>query len=339
MDVEDSSFISMYVSLACTACSCAAKTQGKITKAVAIGEVGELQFPTKQNEDYEISRFFPVIRRQQQNSQSSYILLPAGKIKLTIRVEVEKSVPDRVVDLPEIPRRPPFVLPTNFGEALQLKRNQLKATVAPEDNSQKMSSQPVSQIDSGASTELLKEITAEASHDRINADDLTVERRIGEGIHSCVNVGALRRWNNGGTRQVAVKEFRHQHAVPPVNVLRAFQQEYRILERCRNQNGRQHIVELLGVILEPRLVILMEYFSHGSLAQCLQDEVAWSQMTIKQKATFGLKIAQGVAWLHEHDMIHRDIKTHNILIGDDVATSPTVKVGFAASAKTKTHCI
>ncbi|KAF1794011.1 protein of unknown function DUF4460 [Phytophthora cactorum] len=146
---ESSSFISMYVSLACTPCSCTctSKTLDTMVNCVAIGEVGELQFPTKQSGDYEISRFFPVIRHQQQSSHSSFVLLPAGKVKLCIRVEIEKPVPDRV------------------------------------------------------------------------------------------------------------------------------------------------------------------------------------------KAALGLKIARGIAWLHRHDMIHRDIKTHNILIGDDLATpNPTVKIGDLGSA-------
>ncbi|KAG6942574.1 hypothetical protein JG688_00018115 [Phytophthora aleatoria] len=298
-----------------------------MVNCVAIGEVGELQFPTKQSGDYEISRFFPVIRHQQQSSHSSFVLLPAGKVKLCIRVEIEKPVPDRVV------ARPLFALPTNFGEALQLKRKQLKATVVPEENSQTMSSQQVSQIDSGASVQMLKEIAIEAARDVKNAENLKIEGRIGEGIHSCVSLGTLHRESNDNVRQIAVKEFRHQHAVPPVNVLRAFQQEYRILGSCRNQNDHEYIVELLGVILEPRLVILMEYLSNSSLAQCLHDEVGWGQMTIKQKAALGLKIARGIAWLHRHDMIHRDIKTHNILIGDDLATpNPTVKIGDLGSA-------
>ncbi|KAL3668587.1 hypothetical protein V7S43_006669 [Phytophthora oleae] len=321
---KSSSFISMHVSLACATCSCTAKTQDNATSVVGIGEVGELQFPTKENEDYEISRFFPVIRRQQ-NSRSSFVLLPAGKIKLWIRVEIEKSVAQ-----PEIPKRPPFALPTNFGEALQLKRKQLKATVVPENDSQTLSTQPA---DSSVSTELLKEISVEASHDRVEADALTVEHRVGEGIHSCVSSGVLRQRNNGSTRQVAVKDFRHQQAVPPVNVLRAFQQEYRILAMCRSRNAHQHVVELIGVILGPRLAILMEFFSHGSLAQCLQDEITWGRITFKQKVTLGLKIAQGLAWMHQHDIIHRDIKPHNILVGDDLALpNAIVKIGDLGSA-------
>ncbi|OWZ12612.1 Protein kinase [Phytophthora megakarya] len=317
----------MYVSLACTTCSCMAAPN-----TVAIGEVGELRFPNK-CEDYKITRFFPVIRRLQQNSQSPNGLLPAGKIKLCIRVEVEKIASDRVCQ-PELPTRPPFALPTNFGEALQLKRKQLKATVVPEDNSNvNASNQLASQVNLEASEQLLKQITIETTHYQINGDDLNIEGRIGEGIHSCVSVGILRGRNNASFQQVAVKEFRHQHACPPVNVLRTFQQEYRILERCQRMNGCRHVVGLLGITLEPRLIILMEYFNHGSLAQCMNNEAAWKQMSIKQKITIGLKIGQGIAWMHKNNMIHRDIKSHNILVGDDLTISnPTVKIGDLGSA-------
>ncbi|KAJ8540753.1 hypothetical protein ON010_g12472 [Phytophthora cinnamomi] len=324
-----SCFISMYVSLYHTACSCTKKNE-KVPSSLAIGEVGELQLPLG-SEGYEISRFFPVIRRQQQSSQSARVLLPAGKIKLRIRVE--KRTADCTVVQPEIPKRPPFALPTNFGEALQLKRKQLRATVVPEDNSQKMSSQQLSHVATEAAVELLKEINSETAPDHIDASDLKVEGRVGEGIHSCVSLGVLHRGDNDSDRQVAVKEFRHQHSTPPVSVLRAFRHEYRILERCRRQNGHHHVVELLGVTLEPRLIILMEYFNHGSLAKCLQDEATWGRISIKQKALLGLEIAQGIAWLHKHGMIHRDIKTHNILINGDLATPrSSLKIGDLGSA-------
>ncbi|GMF45004.1 unnamed protein product [Phytophthora lilii] len=252
-DVAPSPFISMFVSLSFIPCTCSSKTCEKMPPSILIGEVGELQLPVNESEKYEISRFFPVIRRQHQNAQSVFVLLPAGKIKLSIYVELEKPV-SVVVQ----PKRPPFALPTNFGEALQLKRKQLKVTVVPED----ITSQKAPQIDLIAPG-LLQEIAVETAQDHLDAGDLEIKSRIGEGIHSCVSLGNLSQRNNNLTQQVAVKEFRHQHALPPVNVLRAFQQEYRLLERCRRQNGHQHIVDLLGVILEPRLIIVMEYFSRG----------------------------------------------------------------------------
>lgn len=113
---------------------CLQKDEG-VLSSIEIGEVGELQLPAKANESYEISRFFPVIRRQHKGSQSPCVLLTAGKVKLWIRVE--KPAAACTVVQPEIPKRPPFALPTNFGEALQLKRKQLKATVVPEGSAQK----------------------------------------------------------------------------------------------------------------------------------------------------------------------------------------------------------
>jgi serine/threonine protein kinase len=52
---------------------------------------------------------------------------------------------------------------------------------------------------------------------------------------------------------------------------------------------------------------------------------------VEQKAALGLKIAKDIAWLHKHDVIHRDIKSHNVLVGGDVAApSPMVKVSCRA---------
>ncbi|KUF99822.1 hypothetical protein AM588_10009769 [Phytophthora nicotianae] len=163
-----------------------------------------------------------------------------------------------------------------------------------------MSNQQLSQFDSDASLQLLKEITIEATRDLVNAENLKIEGRIGEGIHSCVSLGTLQQES---AQQVAVKEFRHQHTVPPVNVLRAFQQEYQILKTCRSQNGNEYIVELHGVILEPRLIILMEYFSHNSLAQCLLNEVTWGQMTMKHIGDLG----SAVVWSQNDPLLLEEV--------------------------------
>ncbi|KAL7686910.1 putative serine/threonine-protein kinase YKL116C, predicted [Plasmopara halstedii] len=331
-----SSFISMYVSLVCSLCPCTAKSQYGVPKQVSIGEVGELQFPTKQNESYEITRFFSVIRYQQRKKcQSSDVLLLAGKIKLRICVEAEKLIVGSSVVQPRIDRLAPLTksLPTNFEEALKRKQKQLKSIVLPMDNSKVSSNQHVVRMNTNDSFQLIWKITIETLSDHISAKDLRVEEKIGEGVHAQVSRGLLHCESDGGSVRVAVKEFRHQHKVPPINVLRAFQQEYRILDYCRSQNGCGYIVEMLGVMVEPRLALITEYLGLGSLAQCLLNEDVWSQMTILQKATLGLKIAKGIAWLHKHNVIHRDIKPHNILLsGSLMESNLVVKVGDLGSA-------
>ncbi|RLN77090.1 hypothetical protein BBJ28_00025274, partial [Nothophytophthora sp. Chile5] len=254
--------VSLQVALSCAVCSCGLEKLDQTLESIPIGDVGELQLPVKPNEAYQVAQFFPVICRQRQNSQTA--LLMAGKVKLRVRVQAEKSAEMQ----PEIPRRPPLALPVNFGEALQLKRKQLKATVAPEQSADlsgdATSHKQTPNRDPAAAAELMNEIALETASDQIEFNQLEVEERVGEGIHSCVSRGRLHPRNgDGGIRAVAVKEFRHQHASPPCNVLRAFRQEYRILDYCRRQNGQQHVVELLGVTLQPPLALVLEYFSRG----------------------------------------------------------------------------
>ncbi|RLN31420.1 hypothetical protein BBJ28_00025028, partial [Nothophytophthora sp. Chile5] len=257
-----SAYVSLQMALSCAVCSCGLEKLDKTLEPIPIGDVGELQLPVKPNEDYQVEQFLPVIRRQRRNSQTA--LLMAGKVKLRVRVQAVKSAEMQ----PEIPRRPPLALPANFGEALQLKRKQLKATVAPEQSAglsgDATSHKQTANLDPAAAAELMNEIALETASDQIEFNQLEVEERVGEGIHSCVSRGRLRLRNgDGGVRAVAVKEFRHQHASPPCSVLRAFRQEYRILDYCRRQNGQQHIVELLGVTLQPPLALVLEYFSRG----------------------------------------------------------------------------
>jgi serine/threonine protein kinase len=61
-----------------------------------------------------------------------------------------------------------------------------------------------------------------------------------------------------------------------------------------------------------RLIILMEYMPRGSLTNLLQKE--YGQLTFRKKMIIACNIAAGMNHIHQHGMIHRDLRPDNILI-------------------------
>jgi serine/threonine protein kinase len=64
-----------------------------------------------------------------------------------------------------------------------------------------------------------------------------------------------------------------------------------------------------------QLMILMELMSRGSLQNVLNNER--NKLSLRRKLSMGRQIASGMRRIHQHGMIHRDIRPDNILINDD----------------------
>ncbi len=71
------------------------------------------------------------------------------------------------------------------------------------------------------------------------------------------------------------------------------------------------IVRLLGVITSPHTMVL-EYYSMGSLDDLIHRER--TQLSIGHCFSIALDIALGMVYLHHKRVLHRDIKSQNILI-------------------------
>src|SRR6218665_3278579 len=72
----------------------------------------------------------------------------------------------------------------------------------------------------------------------------------------------------------------------------------------------QNLVTVYDVIFESRtLFIVMEYGSGGSLRSALQR--CTSALSGQLLTNWGIQIAQGMAYLHQNKIVHRDLKSHN----------------------------
>ena len=87
--------------------------------------------------------------------------------------------------------------------------------------------------------------------------------------------------------------------------------EINLLKSCKHQN----IVQYFGCVTNnTHMTVLMEYCAGGSLADCIQRT---NQCLTEQEIGWVVVAClQGLAYLHHHDIVHRDIKAGNILLTD-----------------------
>ena len=119
----------------------------------------------------------------------------------------------------------------------------------------------------------------------------------------------------------------NNHEIDPAVLQESYLQElnaYRELKGVNILKMFGHCVEKLN--LTYNLMIITEYMSRGSLATLLQNE---PDLTYRRRLQISSDIACGMARIHEHEFIHRDIRPDNILVADDY----TAKIGDMGIAK------
>ncbi|XP_042067317.1 serine/threonine-protein kinase STY8-like isoform X1 [Salvia splendens] len=114
---------------------------------------------------------------------------------------------------------------------------------------------------------------------------------------------------------VAVKVLKSEHLN---NSLQAeFEQEIAILRQVQHDN----VVRFIGACTKlPHLYIVTEYMPRGSLYEYLHEN--HSALKLPQLLKFAIDICKGMEYLHQKNVIHRDLKTANLLMH----TSNVVKV-------------
>uniref|UniRef100_A0A2M4A599 Mitogen-activated protein kinase kinase kinase dlk-1 n=1 Tax=Anopheles triannulatus TaxID=58253 RepID=A0A2M4A599_9DIPT len=118
---------------------------------------------------------------------------------------------------------------------------------------------------------------------------------LGSGAQGAVFCGKLR------NELVAVKKVRE-----------AKETDIKHLRKLDHEN----IVKFKGVCTQaPAFCIIMEYCPYGPLHKLLQDN--GGIITPQQLVSWSHQIALGMQYLHSHKIIHRDLKSPNILIGDN----------------------
>jgi TPR repeat protein len=136
-----------------------------------------------------------------------------------------------------------------------------------------------------------------SQHWKIKPDDLKDKVQVGSGGCGKVFKGS---WQGS---QVAIKEL-HGRLGP------AELEELRKEALIMSQLHHPHIIHLFGITQASPHCLVMEWMEKGSFYRVLREE----QLNFEQKGKILLGAARGLAFLHSRNMIHRDIKSLNILL-------------------------
>ncbi|PSR84711.1 Leaf rust 10 disease-resistance locus receptor-like protein kinase [Actinidia chinensis var. chinensis] len=133
------------------------------------------------------------------------------------------------------------------------------------------------------------------------------KKELGDGGFGTVYQGKLR-----DGRVVAVKRL-YEHNYKRVE---QFMNEIEILARLRHPN----LVSLYGCTSRHcrELLLVYEYIPNGTVADHLHGEqVKPGSLSWNTRMSIAIQTASALSYLHASDVIHRDVKTNNILLDDN----------------------
>lgn len=106
--------------------------------------------------------------------------------------------------------------------------------------------------------------------------------------------------------EVAVKVLRDQN--PHIKELTQFKNEIEMVNKLRHKN----IVNFIGAVTVPgKMCMVTEYIKLGSLQGAIHGHKKMSKLV---KAKVALDVANGMNFLHQSGILHRDLKPDNVLI-------------------------
>uniref|UniRef100_A0A672KE97 non-specific serine/threonine protein kinase n=1 Tax=Sinocyclocheilus grahami TaxID=75366 RepID=A0A672KE97_SINGR len=147
---------------------------------------------------------------------------------------------------------------------------------------------------------------------------ITLGQRIGSGSFGTVYKG---KWHG----DVAVKML--NVTAPTPQQLQAFKNEVGVLRKTRHVN----ILLFMGYTTKPQLAIVTQWCEGSSLYHHLH--IIETKFEMIKLIDIARQTAQGMDYLHAKSIIHRDLKSNNIFLHEDL----TVKIGDFGLATVKSR--
>jgi TPR repeat protein/tRNA A-37 threonylcarbamoyl transferase component Bud32 len=132
-----------------------------------------------------------------------------------------------------------------------------------------------------------------------------IPKILGKGGFGVVYLGTYRQ----GKGYVAIKELSIDSAND--KAVLEFENEATVMQKCRSD----FLVKYYGYCLQPRYCLVMEYMSGGSLLNFLQSYKN-KPLDWKVRYRISMEMSLGLQYLHENGILHRDIKSLNVLIDE-----------------------
>ncbi|XP_060947614.1 tyrosine-protein kinase fynb isoform X1 [Limanda limanda] len=137
----------------------------------------------------------------------------------------------------------------------------------------------------------------------IPRESLQLIKRLGNGQFGEVWIGT---WN--GTTKVAVKTLKPGTMSPE-----SFLEEAQIMKKLRHDK----LVQLYAVVSEEPIYIVTEYMGKGSLLEFMKDGEGRG-LKLPNLVDMAAQVAGGMAYIERMNYIHRDLRSANILVGDNL---------------------
>ncbi|PSS30004.1 Serine/threonine-protein kinase [Actinidia chinensis var. chinensis] len=177
-----------------------------------------------------------------------------------------------------------------------------------------------SQTQSICSDDFVKIPTDGADVWEIDASLLKFDNKVGSGSFGVLYKGSY------CSQEVAIKVLNPERV--DKDMLREFAQEVFIMRKIRHKN----VVQFIGACTRPpNLCILTEFMSRGSVYNFLHKQRGAFKFSALLKVA--LDVSKGMNYLHQNNIIHRDLKTANLLMDEH----EVVKVADFGVARVQTQ--
>ncbi|KAI9113836.1 hypothetical protein K1719_015087 [Acacia pycnantha] len=156
----------------------------------------------------------------------------------------------------------------------------------------------------------------EYSELKIATDNFDSERELGRGKHGTVYLGILKDGHSVAIKQLhedKLKALRLHDEKLHSEKVEKFMSEVSLLTSVSHEN----LVRLYDCISSQssELLLVQEYMSKGDLTKCLLDSLRQpGSLPWSTRLNIAIQTASALAYLHSLDIIHRDVKTSNILL-------------------------
>ncbi|KAK3224421.1 hypothetical protein Dsin_011446 [Dipteronia sinensis] len=154
----------------------------------------------------------------------------------------------------------------------------------------------------------------------IDTRQLKIENKVASGSYGDLFKGTY------CSQEVAIKMLKPERV--NTDMLKEFSQEVYIMRKIRHKN----VVQFIGACTKPpNLCIVTEFMARGSLYDFLHKEKGVFKLPSLLKVA--IDVSKGMNYLHQNNIIHRDLKTANLLMDEN----EVVKVADFGVARVQAH--
>jgi serine/threonine protein kinase/Flp pilus assembly protein TadD len=140
--------------------------------------------------------------------------------------------------------------------------------------------------------------------------------KLGEG-----GMGVVYKAHDTKLKRIVALKFLPTNLIPSADELKRFQQEAEAISALNHP----HIATIYDFDeADGQKFLALEFIPGGTLGTKLRDlRTNNKQLPIEEVITFGIQVAEALAHAHRHAIIHRDVKSHNVMITEDGSVKVT----------------